>query len=73
MLVARRKYTFRIFGGADLDVLQQNENIDEAEQGDDLCDRTRDDIQLYAVKIRFGFAHKVLRQGVNTNWRQYGI
>ena len=36
-------------------------------------DSTRDDIQLYAVKIRFGLAHKVLRQGVNTNWRQYSI
>ena len=36
-------------------------------------DSTRDDIQLYAVKIRFGLAHRVLRQGVNTNWRQYSI
>ena len=34
---------------------------------------TRDDIQLYAVKIRFGLVHKVRRQGVNTNWRQCGI
>ena len=36
-------------------------------------DSTRDDIQFCAVKIRFGLAHKVLRQGVNTNWRQYSI
>ena len=36
-------------------------------------DSTRKDIKLYTVRIRFGLAHKVLLQGQNTNWRQYGI